>query len=48
MTEAIQKLWDAGKDSLEIAQELNVPEWRVYNILSALRREKYAVKRCRE
>jgi len=42
VTEAIQKLWDAGKDTYDIAKELGKRESWVYNTMHA-QREKLLV-----
>lgn len=42
----IKSLWDSGNlDTMQIAEITGLPEWRVYAILAAYSRERYAVKR---
>lgn len=33
-TRAARKLWDLGWDTLDIAERMNIPESRAYNIIS--------------
>lgn len=44
LSERVKDLWELDLDTLEISQIIKIPEGRVYNILSAIRKERYAVK----